>query len=53
MVFDDIHWSEGMERAWEEIKRDPAVTLTIDIFFVGLVFFRKMQLIPQHFTIRY
>lgn len=53
MVFDDIHWSEGMERAWEEIKRDPAVSLTIDIFFVGLVFFRKTQLIPQHFTIRY
>jgi predicted O-methyltransferase YrrM len=53
MVFDDIHWSDGMERAWEAIKQHPAVTLTIDLFFVGLVFFRKSQLVSQHFKIRY
>ena len=52
-VFDDIHWSRGMEKAWKEIKQHPQVTLTIDLFFMGLVFFRKSQLIKQHFTIRY
>ena len=40
-IFDDIHWSLEMEEAWEEIKRDESVTLTIDLFFIGVVFFRK------------
>lgn len=52
-IFDDIHWSEEMEKAWEEIKQDNAVTLTIDLFFIGLVFFRKENKEPMHFTIRY
>lgn len=42
-VFDDIHWSDEMEEAWEEIKSHPKVTVTIDLFFLGLVFFRKEQ----------
>lgn len=39
LVFDDINWSQGMKRAWKEIKSDEDVTLTLDFFFVGLVFF--------------
>lgn len=50
-VFDDIHWSEEMEKAWIEIKEHPQVTLTIDMFYIGLVFFRKNQP-KQHFTLR-
>lgn len=42
-VFDDIHWSIGMEEAWDYIKSHPSVTITIDIFWVGLVFFSKNQ----------
>lgn len=51
-IFDDIHWSEEMEQAWEEIKSDSALTVTIDLFFVGLVFFRKEQK-KQDFIIRF
>ena len=40
-VFDDIHWSSGMESAWDEIKNDSRVSVTIDLFWFGLVFFRK------------
>lgn len=40
-VFDDIYWSEGMTKAWEEIKKNPSVTLSIDTFNFGLVFFRE------------
>ena len=51
-VLDDIHWSAEMEQAWEAIKAHPAVTVTIDLFYVGLVFFRKKQ--PrQDFWLRY
>ena len=53
LVFDDIHWSEEMEKAWLEIQQDPAVTLTIDLFSIGLVFFRKENKEPMHYTIRY
>lgn len=31
-IFDDIHWSSGMEEAWKEIQDYPSVTLTIDLF---------------------
>ncbi len=51
-IFDDIHWSDEMEEAWEEIKANPSVTVTIDLFFVGLVFFRKEQK-KENFVIRY
>jgi predicted O-methyltransferase YrrM len=51
-VLDDIHWSAEMEQAWEAIKANPAVTVTVDLFYVGLVFFRKTQ--PrQDFWLRY
>lgn len=52
-IFDDIHWSREMEEAWAHIKRHAAVTLTIDLFFVGIVFFRKEQKVQQHFTVRF
>lgn len=50
-IFDDIHWSEGMEEAWKIIKDHPQVTVTIDTFQWGLVFFRKEQE-KEHFVIR-
>jgi len=51
-VFDDIHWSRGMQEAWEQIKAHPEVFVTIDLFFLGLVFFRKEQA-KENFIIRY
>jgi len=42
-IFDDIHWSAEMEEAWGEIKNHPKVTVTIDLFWIGLVFFKKEQ----------
>lgn len=53
LVFDDIHWSAGMEEAWQAIKQHPQVTLTIDMFFIGIVFIDPRFKIPQHFSIRF
>lgn len=53
LIFDDIHWSEEMEEAWTIIKDHPAVTATIDLFFIGIVFFRAEFKEKQHFVIRY
>ncbi len=52
LVFDDIHWSAEMEAAWHIIQQHPTVTVTIDLFRMGLVFFRKEQE-KEHFTIRF
>ncbi len=53
LIFDDIHWSSEMEDAWLTIKNHPSVTLTIDFFFIGIVFFNTGIKIPQHFIIRF
>ena len=50
-IFDDIYWSKGMTQAWESIKAHPKVSVTIDTFYWGLVFFRKEQE-KEHFKIR-
>jgi len=51
-IFDDIHWSDGMEEAWKIIKLNNRVTVTIDLFFMGIVFFNK-QLSKENFKIRF
>lgn len=53
LIFDDIHWTKDMEEAWEAIKANSAVTLTIDLFFLGLVFLKKEFQEKQHFVLRY
>ena len=50
-IFDDIHWSSDMEAAWEIIKNHPKVSVTIDTFQWGIVFFRSEQE-KEHFVIR-
>ena len=53
LVFDDIHWSAEMEKAWAEIRGHRSVTCTIDLFFLGFVFFRPGFREKQNFTIRF
>ncbi len=52
LVFDDINWSQEMKQAWSSIKNHEAVTVTIDLFAFGIVFFRREQE-KEHFKIRY
>lgn len=50
LIFDDIHWSEGMKNAWHAICQDPAVTVSLDLFHIGVVFFHP-GLSKQHFNL--
>jgi len=52
IIFDDIHWSVEMRSAWEKIKAEPSVKVTIDLFRTGLVFFRD-GLSKEDFIIRF
>lgn len=51
IIFDDIYWSKGMTEAWKNIYNHDQVTVSIDTYYFGLVWFRKEQP-KQHFTIR-
>ena len=53
LIFDDIHWSRGMDQAWETIKQHPSVRCTIDLFFIGIVLFRQEFKEKQHFSVRF
>jgi predicted O-methyltransferase YrrM len=52
LIFDDIYWSKGMKEAWQEIKNHPQVTVTIDLFYIGLVFFKSAQ-VKEDFKVRF
>jgi predicted O-methyltransferase YrrM len=49
-IFDDIHWSAEMEEAWKEIQQHASVTLSLDLFHLGIVFFQK-GIVKQHFIL--
>ncbi len=53
LIFDDIHWSPEMEQAWAQIRQHPAVRCTVDIFQLGLVFFRQEFKVKQDHRIRF
>ncbi|MHA4847090.1 O-methyltransferase [Flavitalea antarctica] len=53
VIMDDIHWSGEMEKAWDYCRVHAAVTMSIDLFFVGILLFRKEFRVPQHFSIRF
>ena len=52
LIFDDIYWSDEMQEAWRQIKADDRVGITIDLFFIGIVFLRKEQA-KQNFVLKY
>lgn len=52
IIFDDIHWSSAMEKAWRTIIKDERFTLSIDLFEMGIIFLNP-RLKKEHFIIRY
>ena len=52
LIFDDIYWSEGMKEAWNMIKSHPQVTVTVDLFWIGLVYFKSGQ-VKEDFLVRF
>jgi predicted O-methyltransferase YrrM len=51
-VFDDIYWSEGMKDAWFTIISHPEINLSMDLFHLGIVFFKKNSA-KQHYVLKY
>ncbi len=52
LIFDDIYWSKDMQKAWQDIIHNQKVSVSVDIFKMGLVFFRK-ESSKEHFKVRF
>ena len=52
IILDDIHWSDGMERAWVEICEETKNLISIDLFQFGLCF-KKSQQAKEGFVLSY
>ena len=52
VIFDDIKWSGGMIKAWEAIRSDTEVNISIDLFFMGIVMLHA-NIRKQNFVIKF
>jgi predicted O-methyltransferase YrrM len=50
LIIDDIYWSPEMTRAWQELKNHPLVTTSVDLYELGILFFRP-ELEKAHFKL--
>lgn len=51
VILDDIYWNKEMTEAWHEIRTNKTVKLSIDLYRIGILFFRKEQKEQEHFTL--
>jgi predicted O-methyltransferase YrrM len=51
-IFDDIYWSREMKSVWDTIIQDQEVKISIDLYKLGIVFFRS-GIPKQHFQLKY
>ncbi|WP_114750407.1 O-methyltransferase [Pleomorphovibrio marinus] len=52
VVVGDIYWSKGMTRAWKAIKDHPGVSLSLDFFECGVLFF-NLELSKENYVLDY
>lgn len=50
LVIDDIHWSKEMNQAWQVLIQHPRVSLSLDLFEGGLLFFNP-ELKKEHYIL--
>lgn len=51
-IMDDINWSDDMNKAWNDIIKDESVTISIDLYRMGILFFNP-SLSKQNFILRF
>jgi hypothetical protein len=48
-----IHMTSAHSAAWEKLCKDPIVRMSIDLYGVGLLFFKESFKEKQHFILKY
>lgn len=53
VIFDDIHWSKGMRKAWRELCKQKGVVLSVNFFKLGVIVFdsKSTQLTSDHYKL--
>ena len=52
IILKNIYFTNGLKMLWHDIKANQQVTVTVDLFMVGLIYFRKGQA-REDFWIRF
>ena len=53
IILDDIYWSPEMTKAWNDIKKNNKIKITIDIYRAGIIIFNPNIIYSQHFVLKY
>ncbi len=51
-IFDDIHWSKGMDEAWNKIVQNKRVSISFDLFRFGIAIIDK-NVLKQHYIVKW
>jgi predicted O-methyltransferase YrrM len=51
IVMDDIYWSPEMTKAWKWAQQLPEVSVSIDLYYLGILFFNRPQA-KEHFILK-
>ena len=51
VVIGDIHWSPDMESVWKRLKGHDRVRASLDLYTLGLLFFREEFTVPEQHTL--
>lgn len=52
VLVDDIHWSKGMLEAWNAMKANSRVSISIDLFRAGILLFKE-DIAKDDFTLKF
>ncbi|MFP5040053.1 hypothetical protein [Parasediminibacterium sp. JCM 36343] len=53
LVLTNIHANKNNEKVWEQVINIATGTYAVELFNIGFLFFRKEQLLKQHFAVRF
>lgn len=53
IALDDIYWNAQMTNAWNKVREMEQVTISIDLYTTGLLFFRNEPREKIHYYLRY
>lgn len=51
VIIADIYWSQDMQELWESLIRHDKVTLSVDFYHFGVLFFKKEFRQKEHFAL--
>jgi predicted O-methyltransferase YrrM len=52
LVIDDIYWSEPMQKAWQELIHWPEITISLDLYRLGILIVNRPQA-KENFVLRF